>query len=232
MFLPYAIEDDVEYSKQPVLVYSFCAIYLAAHILLYHFFTKFMREDVFYNFGCVPIGFKWWTTFTCTFLHGGYLHLIGNLYFFWIYGRSCEKALGALRFLILYFCGAFVSVWTHVLVVPEYYADIPTIGASGAISAVLGAFLVLFPTVKIQFLVFSFAFSQPLPSHAPAYFVLGGWFIVQLAYGLQLVGDFTEVAFWAHIAGFAMGALIGSIYLLLHNFAAAAFEEDEPQDAD
>lgn len=217
MLLPYAIEEDVVYRKRPVLVYAFCIIYLAAHIILYHFMSVFFRENVFYEFGCVPIEFKWWTPITCTFLHGGYMHLLGNLYFFWIYGRSCEKKLGSLRFLGLYLVGAYVSVLAHVICVPDFYSDIPTIGASGAISAVLGAFLVMFPTVKIRFLVFSVISTRPLPARGPAYFVLGAWFIVQIAYSIQLVTkDSMQVAFWAHLAGFAAGAVIGTIYVLLH----------------
>lgn len=217
MLIPYAIEEEVHYRGKPILVYAFCMVYLLAHIILYHFMGQFFRENIFYDFGCVPMDFKWWTPITCTFLHGGYLHLIGNLYFFWIYGRSCERRLGSIRFLIIYVIGAYASVIAHVICVPEFYSDIPTIGASGAISAVLGAFLVLFPTVKIRFLVISIISTRPLPSKGPAYFVLGAWFIVQIAYSMQLVTkDNMQVAFWAHIAGFAAGALIGTVYLLLH----------------
>ncbi len=218
MFIPYKIEEEYAYRHKPVLVYVFCAVYIIAHVTLYHFMTPFQREDIFFRFGCVPSDFKWWSPITCTFLHGSWLHLIGNLYFFWIYGRSCEKYLGSLLFLIIYIAGAFVSVWAHVLTVPVFYQDVPTIGASGAISAVLGCFLVLFPHVKIRFLVFSVIYSRPLPSHGPAYFVLGSWFIIQIFYGLQLVGNYTEVAFWAHIAGFAAGAMCGSLYLIWQNW--------------
>ena len=226
MLIPYAIEDEVHYRGKPILVYSFIAVYVVAHIVLYHFMGTFFRENIFYEFGCVPIEFNWWTPATCTFLHGGYMHLLGNLYFFWIYGRSCEKRLGSVRFLILYIVGAYASVIAHVICVPGFYSDIPTIGASGAISAVLGAFLVLFPTVKIRFLVISVISARPLPSRGPAYFVLGAWFIVQIAYSIQLVTkDNMQVAFWAHIAGFAAGAFIGTIYLLLHQSSLSKQEK-------
>jgi membrane associated rhomboid family serine protease len=227
MFLPYKIEDERHFAGKAILVYSFCAIYLLGHIVLYNFLPESYREDIFYRFGCVPIDFKWWTPLTCTFLHGNWLHIIGNLYFFWIYGRNCEKYLGSVRFLILYLLGAFVSVGTHVITVPAYYNDIPTIGASGAISAVLGAFLIFFPTVKIRMLIFSVIYSRPLPSHAPAYFVLGSWFIVQIAYGLQIVSDVMGVAFWAHIAGFATGAAVASIYKVLSHISEEKHHEQE-----
>lgn len=226
MLIPYAIEQEVSYRSKPILVYVFCAVYLASHIILYHFMSTFFRENIFYEFGCVPLEFNWWTPITCSFLHGSYMHLIGNLYFFWIYGRSCECRLGSIRFLLVYVIGAYASIIAHVICVPEFYSDIPTIGASGAISAVLGAFLVLFPTVKVRFLILSVISARPLPSRGPAYFVLGAWFIVQIAYSIQLVSkDNMQVAFWAHIAGFAAGALIGSIYLLLHQSSVSKQEK-------
>lgn len=225
MFFPYQIEEEIEYEGTPLLVYTFCAVYIIAHIGFSDYIPEYFRQDIFYNFGCVPVDFKWFSPITCTFLHGGWLHLIGNLYFFWIYGRSCEKALGTLRFLSIYIIGAYVSIFIHMLTVPEFGRDVPVIGASGAISAVLGAFLVLFPTVRIRFLVFSIIYPRPLPAHGPAYFILGAWFLMQIFYGLNLTGDSTEVAFWAHIAGFAAGAFVGTIYLILHEYVMKK-EED------
>ena len=211
MFIPYKIEEERIYPSWPWMVYTIMAVCIGVHIYLYDYLPKFDRENIFFNFGCVPVDFKWWTPFTCTLLHGSALHLLGNLYFLWIYGRTCEKALGIWKFILLYLVGAFVSVMAHVWTVPWLYCDIPTIGASGAISAVLGAFLVMFPKLKIRFLVL--AFGRPLPSEGPAYFVLGSWFFIQLLYSMQIIGDSMSVAFWAHVAGFATGALIGTIFI-------------------
>ncbi len=217
MFLPYAIDNEVDYEGFPFVLYFLCGACIAVHIALYEYMPEGARESIFYTLGCVPADFKWWSPITCIFLHGGYLHLIGNLYFFWIYGRLCEKALGIWRFLSIYFIGAFVSTIANCIASPEYMSDIPTIGASGAISAVLGAFLVIFPTVKIKVLFFSIVTFRPIQMQAPAYFILGSWFIVQLASGLKITGgESTEVAFWAHIAGFAYGAVIGTVYLVFH----------------
>jgi rhomboid family protein len=213
MFIPYKIEEERIYPSQPWIVYSICAVCIAVHFYLYDYMPKFDRENIFFNFGCVPVDFKWWSPFTCTLLHGGIFHLLGNLYFLWIYGRTCEKALGLWKFALLYLVGAFFSVMAHVWTVPWLYRDVPTIGASGAISAVLGAFLVMFPKLKIRFLIL--AFGRPLPSHGPAYFVLGSWFLMQLLYSLQIIGDSMSVAFWAHVAGFAAGALYGTIFIWL-----------------
>jgi membrane associated rhomboid family serine protease len=213
MFIPYKIEEERIYPSWPWVVYTIMAVCIGVHFYLYDHLSNFDRENIFFNFGCVPVDFKWWTSFTCTLLHGSALHLLGNLYFLWIYGRTCEKALGIWKFILLYLIGAFVSVMAHVWTVPWLYCDVPTIGASGAISAVLGAFLVMFPKLKIRFLVL--AFGRPLPSEGPAYFVLGSWFFIQLLYSLQIIGDSMSVAFWAHVAGFAAGALVGSIFIWL-----------------
>ncbi len=213
MFIPYKIEEERLYSKRPWLVYSICAICIIIHIYLYKYLPEFKRENIFFDFGCVPIDFKWWSPFTCIFLHGSVLHLLGNLYFFWIYGRVCEKELGLWKFSFIYLAGAFFSIMAHLWTVPWLYRDVPTIGASGAISAILGAFLVMFPKLKIRFLVL--AFGRPLPAHGPAYFVLGSWFLMQLLYSLQIIGDSMSVAFWAHVAGFATGALLGTVFLWL-----------------
>ncbi len=222
MFLPYAIDADSEYAGRPWTVWTVSLACLLVHVGIYYAIPEVVREDLFYRLGCVPCEFRGWMPLTCSLLHGGWLHLLGNLYFLWIYGRRCEQCLGTLRFLLLYLAGAWVSVGVHVLVAPEFYRDVPAVGASGAIAAVLGAFLVLFPAVRVRFLVFSLAFGRPLPAQGPAWFLLGGWFIVQIAYGLQLTGDVTGVAFWAHIAGFAGGALVGSLWLLLQHLAGHA----------
>jgi membrane associated rhomboid family serine protease len=213
MFLPYDIEEEYEYERKPVLLVIICAVTALIHAWLYLFLTENQRENIFYEFGAVPSDFKIWTPLTCTLLHGGFMHILTNLYFLWIYGKTIEKHLGHLRFALIYVVGAYVSIIFHLLTVPKFSSDIPAIGASGAVSAILGAFFVLFPKVKMRVLVFSIIFSRPLPSQAPAYFVLGLWFIVQIAYGLQLPGDFAEVAFWAHIGGFAAGALCGTVFL-------------------
>lgn len=226
MFIPYKIEEEHAFTGKPWVVYSFCVIYLLTHVILYRHFSSFERDNVFYEYGCVPVDFRWWSPFTCTFLHGGIMHLIGNLYFFWIYGRTCEKAIGSLKFLLLYLLGAWGSVLVQIWTVSVFVNDEPTIGASGAISAVLGAFLVLFPTYRVRFLVFSVVFSRPLPTHGPAYFVLGSWFLLQIFDTLQLGGEVVGVAFWAHVAGFAVGAVIGSLYLFLDHLAGKKYEFD------
>jgi len=224
MFIPYKIEEEHELNARPVMVYVIIGLCLVIHAVLYGVLSEFQRDNIFYEFGCVPTDFRWWTTFTCTLLHGGWVHILGNLYFFWIYGRTCEKALGSGKFLLLYLFGAWISVMVHVWTATWFIADEPTIGASGAISAVLGAFLVLFPTYKVRFLVVSMVFSRPLPAHGPAYFVLGAWFLLQIFDTLQMGGEVVGVAFWAHVAGFVAGAVLASLYLLLDRLSRKRHE--------
>ena len=213
MFVPFAVEDQeyVSYRQRlPVAVYSLVGVCVLVHILVHVNLGENARLNIFYTFGAVKFHFAWWSALTCTFLHGGWLHLLGNMYFLWIYGRSLERLLGTGRFLLLYFGGGFLSVLVHILTVSPFYLDEPTVGASGAISAVLGAFLILWPTAKLRTLLFSPIAFRPLVVPAPAWVVLGLWFTGQLIYSLKLVGDFDEIAFWAHVGGFVAGAGIGT----------------------
>ena len=146
--------------------------------------------------------------FTSMFLHGGWLHLLGNLLFLWIFGGRVEDRVGRIRFLVVYVAGGVAAGAAHVLSDPA--SAIPVIGASGAISAVLGAYLVLFPRARIQSLVFLGFFYQLVA--VPAVIVLGFWFLLQVVDGIGSLGATTSldggVAFFAHIGGFVAGALL------------------------
>lgn len=143
---------------------------------------------------------------TSMFLHGGFLHLLGNVWFLWVFGDNVEDRLGHLRFLVFYLlCGAGAGV-AHALV--ELQSTVPTVGASGAVSGVLGAYFVLFPRSRVITLVpLVFVF---LTVRLPAMVVLGYWFLIQFFSGLgTLGGDQTAgVAWWAHIGGFVFGMLL------------------------
>ena len=150
------------------------------------------------------------TLITSQFLHGGWLHLLGNLLFLWIFGNNVEDRLGRFRFLLFYLVGGAVAGLTQVAIDPE--STIPTIGASGAIAATLGAYLVLFPRARITSLVFLGFFYQLID--VPAVIVLVFWFALQLIDGLTSLGvtDLSGgVAFFAHIGGFAFGAAVATI---------------------
>jgi membrane associated rhomboid family serine protease len=146
--------------------------------------------------------------FSSMFLHGGWIHLIGNMLYLWIFGNNIEDRLGRLAFLGFYLVGGIAAAAAQVFVDPV--SEIPVIGASGAISAVLGAYLVLYPRARVLSLVFLGFFYQLL--HVPAVIVLGLWFGLQLIDGLASLGVTSSnggVAIFEHIGGFVAGVVVG-----------------------
>jgi membrane associated rhomboid family serine protease len=144
------------------------------------------------------------------FLHGGWLHLLGNMLFLWIFGNNVEDRLGRAWFLGFYFVGGIAAALTQVVIDPQ--STVPLVGASGAIAAALGAYIVLYPGARILSLLFLGFFMQVI--EVPALIVLGYWFVLQLISGFAAFGAATAqggVAFFAHIGGFALGALVGLV---------------------
>jgi membrane associated rhomboid family serine protease len=149
----------------------------------------------------------WETVFTSMFLHGSFLHIFGNMIFLAIFGPSVEDAIGKFRFTAFYLLGGLVALGAQVLVEPSSSA--PTLGASGAIAAVLGGYILLYPRARILSLVFIVFFVTII--EVPAIFLLGFWFLEQLYFGAaglaSPVGGGEGVAYFAHIGGFAFGLL-------------------------
>jgi membrane associated rhomboid family serine protease len=159
------------------------------------------------------VSFESFTLLSSQFLHGGWLHLLGNLLYLWIFGNNVEDRLGRLGFLIFYLVGGVVAGLAQVAIEPD--SAIPTIGASGAIAATLGAYLVFFPGAKVTSLVFLGFFYQLV--RVPAAFVLVVWFLLQLLDGIGSLGvsQGGGVAFFAHIGGFVFGAVVAWVLKLL-----------------
>lgn len=144
--------------------------------------------------------------FTSIFLHGGWLHLIGNIWFLWIFGDNVEDELGHFAYLLFYLgCGLLAST-AHILANPA--SVIPAVGASGAIAGVMGAYLVRFPYARIVVLVWIFLFVTTI--EVPAALMLVYWFAIQFASGAAETGasDTGGVAWWAHVGGFVAGAIL------------------------
>jgi membrane associated rhomboid family serine protease len=149
------------------------------------------------------------TIFTSMFLHGGWAHLIGNMWYLWIFGDNVEEAMGRFRYLIFYLITGLLASLSHV--VSSTGSVIPSIGASGAISGVLGAYLLLYPRSRILTLIFLGFFIRLI--YIPAGFVLGFWFLLQLLGGSMAGGqNGGGVAFWAHIGGFISGLLLVNLF--------------------
>jgi membrane associated rhomboid family serine protease len=147
--------------------------------------------------------------FTCMFLHGGFLHILGNMWFLWIFGANLEDRVGALPYLFMYLVSGIASGLTQAAF--SWGSRLPSIGASGAISGVLGAYIVLFPASRILTLVPLFIIW--FTARIPAFVFIGLWFIVQFLSGIGSLGpggtaNTGGVAWWAHIGGFLFGVFL------------------------
>jgi membrane associated rhomboid family serine protease len=172
--------------------------------------TQFV-ESIYNNFSMVPAdilgGRNLYTLFTCMFLHADIFHIGGNMLYFYIFGDNVEDAFGHLPYLVFYLVAGLVAGFTYILSVILASGDltIPVLGASGAISGVMGAYGLLFPRARIRTFFIFFVV------HIPAIIYIGSWFVLQLLY---TVFDMqSSVAYWAHIGGFVFGAIIAWIYM-------------------
>jgi rhomboid family protein len=189
---------------EPVLSRSVCELGLIPGELLGRIpvgYTLPMSRDM----SCVIGPSHWYTPLTSMFLHGGWLHLIGNMWFLWLFGNNVEDSMGHGRYLVFYLLCGLAAAAAQTLVNPA--SAIPMVGASGAISGVMGAYIVLYPRVRIHMLIFlGFFITRAV---VPAYLMLGYWLLLQLLGGLPSLGDEAGgVAFWAHAGGFLAGAVL------------------------
>jgi membrane associated rhomboid family serine protease len=152
------------------------------------------------------------TVFSSMFMHGGILHLGGNMLFLWIFGNNVEDAMGHVKFIVFYLLGGLAAIAGQVLVEPA--AAVPTIGASGAVAAVLGGYLLLYPRARVITVIFIVFFFTIL--ELPALLILGFWFLQQIAFGAydltNPTGGGGGVAYFAHIGGFIFGMLVIKLF--------------------
>lgn len=155
---------------------------------------------------CVIGEARWHTLLTHMFLHGSWFHIIGNLWFLVVFGDNVEDSMGRWRFVLFYLLCGIAAAAAQMIVNPS--SPIPMVGASGAISGVMGAYAVLYPRTPVHLLViFGFFIDRVI---VPAYFMLGYWFLIQLLSALPLLGggQGEGIAFWAHVGGFVAGILL------------------------
>ena len=154
-------------------------------------------------------GSSWYTPLTSMFLHGGWMHIIGNMWFLHIFGNNVEDSMGSVRFLIFYLLCGFAAAALQVASDPG--SGVPMVGASGAIGGVMGAYIVLYPRVHVHMLVFLGFFVTTFA--VPAVLMLGYWVLLQLVSGLLAPADpGGGVAFWAHIGGFIAGMILVFVF--------------------
>jgi membrane associated rhomboid family serine protease len=214
------LRDSTRSSSVPVVAYTLIAACTAVFL-----YTQGMSEETraaFYTiYGAVPrvvLGGPWPRAglglLTYNFLHGSWLHLLGNMLYLWIFADNVEDAMGSGRFIVFYLASgalaALVHIWTQT------GSDVPLVGASGAIAGVLGAYLLLYPRARILSVVFFGWFIRLM--ELPAVLVLSLWFLLQVVEGLWSLAapGVVTVAFWAHVGGFIVGLA------LVRPFAARA----------
>jgi len=205
MFFPY--KDDNPRVLFPYITYTL----ITTNTLIFLIFTYFSflnpNTNLFYTFGFIPNSFNLFTILSSMFIHGGFGHILSNMWFLYIFGDNIESILGHMKFLLFYILCGFGAAFAQYIIDPN--SSIPMVGASGAIAGVLGAYMISFPKAKVHVLAFIIIFITTLI--VPAQIVLGVWFFIQLSSGLNSLGIDTNggVAWFAHIGGFIAG--VGSI---------------------
>jgi membrane associated rhomboid family serine protease len=208
-------DQDVRGSGPPYVTWGL--IVLNVLIFIYEITLSANAQANFINqYGVVPVeiaqGENLVSLLTSMFLHGGWLHLIGNMLFLWVFGDNIEATLGHIPYLVFYLIGGLVASAAHILF--NLGSDIPSIGASGAIAAVLGAYIVMFPRSQVKVLVF-LGFRAGV-ARVSALLFLGIWAVTQFFNGVASLGVPTAqtsgVAFWAHIGGFVAGLAAGFLF--------------------
>ncbi|UCG43910.1 MAG: rhomboid family intramembrane serine protease [candidate division WOR-3 bacterium] len=205
------LRDDIRADRRPFVTYVLVASCTLA--FLYQLAAQFSSVEagnaIILNLGMIPRqiarGQRLWTLVTSMFLHGGFFHIIGNMLYLWIFGDNVEDAFGRIGYVGMYLASGLFGSALHILIDPS--SGIPTIGASGAISGVMGAYFVLYPRARVLTLVPIFFFIRFI--HLPAFVLLGFWILLQMLYGCSSVGGGAGVAYFAHIGGFVVGVLLG-----------------------
>ncbi len=203
-------DDQVIGGSKPLFSYLFLGINVLVFLFQFSLDPETLNAFI-YTYGSLPSeisqGVDLYTLITCMFLHGGWMHLIGNMMFLWVFGDNIEATIGNAAFLFFYLAGGIAASAAHILIDPT--SSIPTVGASGAISAILGGYLIMFPRSRVKMLVVYFFRTFTLP----AIFFLGFWIAQQLISGFMSLGsDGAGVAWWAHIGGFFFGVAAGLFF--------------------
>lgn len=201
-------DDNVKGKYFPVVSYTLIVLNILAFIYSISNGLNATIKEYGANPCLIKDGLEFSDLYTSMFLHGGIAHIIGNMLFLWIFADNIETEIGNLRFLLFYLAGGLVAAFVHIAI-DARGGCIPMVGASGAISAVMGSYLVMFPKSRIKMLFLIKIF------YIPAFVFLGFWIAEQLLSGFTSLRIFQPgeekggVAFWAHIGGFAFGVLAG-----------------------
>jgi membrane associated rhomboid family serine protease len=224
----FPLKDNIPTERFPILTVAL----IAANVLMFFLFQGWpgIPDANFIEYGAIPyeithpgeqcvqpgpaelscgegadLAPTWLTLFTSMFMHGGLLHIAGNMLFLWIFGNNVEDAMGRVKFILFYLAGGLAATLAQTLI--DTSSTVPSVGASGAVAAVLGAYALLYPRARVVTVIILIVFITLV--ELPALLVLGLWFLMQLYYGsaelAQPVAGGGGVAYWAHIGGFVFG---------------------------
>ena len=209
------IRDEIKTHRTPIVNYALVVINVL--VFLWMFLNSANLESIYYQYALIPANFlngidmgDITDLFTSMFMHGGWMHLIGNMLYLWIFGDNIEDRLGHIGYLLFYLAGGLAAALLQTLISPS--SQIPMVGASGAIAAVLGAYLVMYPNSRVYtFIPIGFYARVQL---VPAIVVLGLWFLLQLISGVGSLSvlDQGGTAYFAHIGGFIFGLIVGGLF--------------------
>jgi membrane associated rhomboid family serine protease len=210
MLFPY--KDDNPRILVPYVTY----VIISINVLIFVFqlnmgmVSSAAEREFIYRFGFIPANFSIITVFTSMFMHGGISHIMGNMWFLWVFGDNVEGVLGHVKFAVFYIICGLAATMSQLFVDPS--STIPMVGASGAIAGVLGMYMIRFPHARVH--VFAFIIIFFTTFRIPAMFVLGFWFFNQLTNGLGSLGFDTTggVAWFAHIGGFITGVMLNQAF--------------------
>ncbi|SRR6056297_292216 len=198
----FPIRDHNPSETTPYVVYALIAVNAAVFVLVWSNLTNEIALQRFYlTWGLVPQISAPETFLTSMFLHGGPLHLAGNMLFLWIFGDNLEEEMGHAGFLGFYLAGGLVAAYLQVAADPG--SPVPMVGASGAIAGVMGGYLLMFPRARVDILLFLIIIIRIFP--VPAWLMLGIWFGIQVFSGVGADTRLGGVAYWAHAGGFVAG---------------------------
>jgi membrane associated rhomboid family serine protease len=203
------IRDHNPSERVPYVTYVLIAINIAVFAYQYGALTTVAQQNQFlYDYAFWPALFQdgdgMTGFFTHMFLHGGFMHLAGNMLFLWIFGDNMEDELGHIPFLGFYVLSGFAAAYLQYLPHPD--SRIPMVGASGAIAGVMGGYLLMFPKARVDIFIFLIVFIRILP--IPSFIVLGLWMAMQVFNGFNTPLDGGGTAYWAHVGGFIAGFVI------------------------
>jgi len=199
-------------SRRPVRLPVVTAFIIAVNVFV--FLLELMRGDAFViQWSAIPAqiisGHHWITVLTAMFMHGSWSHIIGNMIFLWAFGPEIEDAMGRGRYLLFYLAGGLVAMLAQILADP--HSTVPNLGASGAIAAVMGGFIVTYPRDRIKAVLFIFIFVRI--TFIPAALLIGFWFLTQLVHaGAVSQVQTGGVAYLAHVGGFVFGAVTARLF--------------------